>query len=114
VLNVYKKPHDLIRQYEILTSININTSKTYTIARFKLKDATKIYIGDMAKVYIPSLDRYYKGKVVAIGIAALIGNAKPTETESYIRKDIPVKIEILNPDEKLIPGIIAEVEIYGQ
>jgi multidrug resistance efflux pump len=114
VLNVYKKPHDLIRQYEILASINIDTSKTYTIARFKLKDATKIYIGDKAKIYIPSLDKYYKGKVVAIGTAALIGNIKPTEKESYLRKDIPVKIEILNPDEKLIPGIIAEVELYGQ
>ena len=114
VLNVYKKPKDLIKKYEIITTLNIKNSKTYAIARFKLKDANKIYINDKAEIFIPSLEKKYKGKVVAIGTNALIGNVKPTEKESYIRKDIPVKIEIFNPDDNLIPGIIAEVKIYGQ
>ena len=112
VLNIYKKAYDIINTSSPIATININTSKIYVIGRFKYKDALNIYINDKAEIYIPALNKTYKGTVAAIGSTALNGNV-PNDTTAYTRKDIPVKIEILNPDIKLMPGIAAEVTILG-
>ena len=114
VLNVFKQPLSPVSKNTTITTINIDSSKTYVIGRFKYKDALNIYLDDKAQVYIPSLKKTYKGKVVAIGIGALNSNISPNDQTTYTRKDIPVKVEILNPDQKLIPGIAAQIKIAGE
>jgi multidrug resistance efflux pump len=112
VLNIYKKRYDTINKSSPLATINIDTSKIYVIGRFKYKDALNVYINDKAEIFIPSLNKTYKGVVAAIGSTALNGTV-PNDTAAYTRKDIPIKIEILNPDKKLMPGIAAEITIVG-
>jgi membrane fusion protein, multidrug efflux system len=60
----------------------------------------KIFVGQMAKVRIPSLDKDLTGKVLIINPMA-----------DPVSKSYSVKIQLSNGDLKLLPGMIAEAEI---
>jgi len=110
ILNIYVKNSSLIKQNQLITSIETN-SKGYIIARFTFKDSKNINIGDKAKIYIPANNKIYRGTVTAIGKNALRSNSVFSESNIYSQKDVPVKIDFLEKND-LNDGIFAEVKVF--
>ncbi len=60
-------------------------------------------LGQMAKVFIPSLDKTFEGKITEVGSAA-----------DPASRAFSVKIEVENPQMLIRPGMIAEIKILTE
>lgn len=66
-------------------------------------EINRVKIDQEAEVEIPALDTTYMGKVIEVGLAA------EAETRTYT-----AKIEIENPQRKILPGMIAQLNLETQ
>ena len=109
ILNIYVKNKEWIKKDALIITIQTHF-KGYVIARYSLKQAQKINIGDKAEIYIPSIGKTFKGIVSSMGKNALKSNSIFSESNLYSQQDVPVKIKILD-ENNLNDGIFAEVAI---
>lgn len=83
----------------------------WVLARFTFEDAQSISPGSVAFVSLPSLGLNLKGRVQALGHQAL-SSAKSFSPDLEITlSEVPVKIVLDNPDERLHIGLAAVVSV---
>jgi membrane fusion protein (multidrug efflux system) len=94
-----------------------NPQKIWVKANIKETDLRHVNVGDEVEVIVDAYpDTTRSGRVVRIGAAArsqfaLLPNPNPSGNFTKTTQRIETKIELLEPDDKLKPGMMVEVKI---
>jgi HlyD family secretion protein len=74
---------------------------------FNQADSRRVRVGQEALVRLESVPgAEYRGKVSSVGALAVV----PGRGQPYLRT-IPVKVEILDPDDRLLPHLTASADV---
>ncbi|TIH20231.1 HlyD family efflux transporter periplasmic adaptor subunit [Marinifilum sp. JC120] len=111
VYSITQEPGNYINKGTNVVTLAATKSNPWILASFTFEEAQRIAPGAQAMVYIPSLDITCKGTVQAMGLKAMKTKQSGPLGLEITRKEVPVKINLVNLPTSLVAGLGANVSI---
>ncbi|MDD3310581.1 MAG: hypothetical protein PHP91_00470, partial [Pseudodesulfovibrio sp.] len=100
-----------LRAGESVMSVRVADARPWILARFTFKEAERLAPGTEARIYIPSMDAFYNGRVQALGHQAMGSGDAVSQDKEISLNEVPVKVVFDALPEGLPPGLGAVVSI---